>query len=383
MRPRRPSLRRLIFLGGALVMLLPALVAASFYTGALQQRAESLLVEKLTTRGELSASLLGRRLHELWTDVARLSANISPDELLRARDRIEFTSSLDSRYSWLGLADVNGRILAAKGGMLEGASIEGRPWFRRGLTGPTAIDVHEAVLLAKLLPAQSEPYRFIDLAAPIKGADGAVVGVVGAHFDWRWLLENLKSLQAPGIDILLVSRDRVVLHGPQDLVDKPLAVGSALAANRAEASVLDERWPDGKSYVTVVIPTVGHADLPSFGWSLLIRQDMDEALGPTRQLVRSFWIILGAGAIVAVALLWFGATWVAAPLERLVGVAEGMVEGTGAATPQAEDRYAEVEELSSALIRVQSKLLRGILSREMRSGSPEATLQQDRDRSVA
>jgi hypothetical protein len=363
MRARRPSLRRFVFLGGALIMLLPALVAASFYTGSLQQRAEDLLVDKLTTRGELSANLIARRLHELWTDVARLAANVDPSELGRVRDRIDFTGSLDSRYSWLGLADVNGKVLAAKGGMLEGVSVEGRPWFRRGLAGPAAIDVHEAVLLAKVLPASPEPYRFIDLAAPIKSADGTVVGVVGAHFDWRWIVDNLKALQAPGIDVLLVSRDRIVLHGPADLVDKPLTVGSALAANRAQTAVIDERWPDGKSYATVVIPAVGHADLPSFGWSLLIRQEMDAALGPTRQLVRSFWATLGAGALVALGFLWLGATWVSMPLSRIVAVAEGMVDGAGATAPRAEDSFVEVERLSSALIRVQSKLLRGVLDR--------------------
>ncbi|MGY3622434.1 hypothetical protein [Bradyrhizobium sp. USDA 10063] len=73
------------------------------------------------------------------------------------------------------------------------------------------------------------------------------------------------ALQAPAIEVLLLSRDRTVLFGPPDLVNKPLNVGSAQAANRVTSAFLSERWPDGKDYFTNVVPTVGFADLPSFG----------------------------------------------------------------------------------------------------------------------
>jgi HAMP domain-containing protein len=214
----------------------------------------------------------------------------------------------------------------------------------------------------------------------VQGAGGAVAGVLGAHFDWRWLVENLKGLEAPGVDLLLLSRDRVVLFGPPDLVNKPLTVGSAQAANRVATAVLDERWPDGKDYVTVVIPTVGHGDLPSFGWSLLIRQDMDAALGPTRQLARSFWTTLGAGALVALALLYAGAAWVTAPLKRLVGMAEGLVDGSAPQAPRGENRFAEVERLTSALIRIQSRLLKGMVDRAASpiASAPERAAQKHR-----
>ena len=102
-------------------------------------------------------------------------------------------------------------------------------------------------------------------------------------------------------------------------------IGSAQAANRTTSSVLDERWPDGKDYVTVVVPAIGYADLPSFGWSLMIRQNIDDALRPTRELVRNFWMTLGAGALVALALLLLAANWIATPLRRLSATAEGIL----------------------------------------------------------
>lgn len=353
----RLSLRTLIFLGGAALTLAPALVTGSLYTGALQRRAERMQIEKLTSRGELSASLFAKRLHQLWQEVDTLSRDIDTGDLGRVRQGIDFIGRLDRRYSWIGVTDVQGRVLASLGGMLEGESVAQRPWFRRGLSGPTAIDVHEAQLLAKLLPASTEPYRFIDFAAPLRRGEGPPDGVLGAHLDWRWVRENLAGLQAPGIDVLLLSRDRVVLYGPPDLLNKPLEIGSAQVANRVTSAALYERWPDDKDYITVVVPTIGYADLPSFGWSLLIRQDIDGALGPTRELVRTFWSTLGAGALVALALLFIGASWVATPLLRLAAASEAMVSEAEPQAPYAETRYAEAERLSNALVRLQSRVL--------------------------
>ncbi|KQU50653.1 hypothetical protein ASG72_12345 [Bosea sp. Leaf344] len=354
LRAKRPGLRTWVIIGGALLMLIPAVTAGSFYTGTLQRRSEELLVDKLTGRGELSAGLLARRLHQLWLQVEAFSRTVDIARLDKVREQIDFIGDLDQRYSWIGIANVDGKVLAASRGMLEGASVAQRPWFRRGLTGPTAVDVHEAQLLAQLLPQRAEPPRFIDLAAPVKQDGGATLGVLGAHLDWRWVIENLASMQAPGIDVLLLSRERTVLYGPPDLVNKPLTVGSALSANRATSIVLDERWPDGKDYITVVIPAVGHDNLPSFGWSLLIRQDRDAALRPTRDLVRSFWTMLGAGALVAIILLALGAQWITTPLRRLAGSAEAILDDPEAGAPHVETRYDEAARLSDALVRLQN-----------------------------
>jgi hypothetical protein len=356
MAGRRLSLRTLVFFGGATLMLVPAIVTATFYTAALQQRGEELQVEKLTTRGELSANLLTRRLYSVWMDVARLATMIDPTNLAGAREQIQFMSRLDSRYSWLGIADLGGKVLAAKDGMLEGESVAQRQWFRRGLDVTAAIDVHEGRQLAPLLPPSPEPYRFIDLAAPLQRGTSAA-GVIGAQLSWKWVAEGLEALQAPGIEVLLLSRDRIVLFGPPDLVNKPLNVGSAHAANRATTSFLSERWPDGKDYFTVIVPTLGFADLPSFGWSLLIRQNADDAMASTRELIRSFWVILGAGALVALTLLYLAAEWLRTPLRRLSEAAEAVLRDPTSGVPYSETRFEEAARLSNALVRIQSRLM--------------------------
>ena len=359
MARHRPGLASLLFVGGASLLIIPALVAGTLYTGALQRSAEAGVVENLRFRGELSANQIARRLDRLWRQVEALSRLLDPAKVGDARERIDLLSDLDDRYSWIGIAEVGGRVLASTKGMLEGVSVAERPWFRRGLEGPAAIDVHEAVLLAKLLPATGETRNFIDFAAPLKGANGNVTGVVGAHLDWRWMVDTLTSLQSPGIDILLISRDRVVLFGPPDLVDRPLDVGSAIAASRAPLSARDERWPDGKDYFTLVVPAIAYSDLPSFGWSLLMRQSVDDALRPTRELVRTFWVMLGTGAFASLVLLFLGARWVATPLRRLAGSADALVSSGEPQVPRQETRYDEVNRLSAALVRLQFRAFPG------------------------
>ncbi|GEO15851.1 cache domain-containing protein [Microvirga aerophila] len=352
------KLKNVVFLGGALFMIAPALIAGSIFTDAFQRRAETANANRLQVIGELAAEQLGRRMHQLWRDVegmARLADMEKPEDLRR---QFSFLGSMDPRYSWVGAANVEGTVVAASQGMLEGQSVAQRPWFRRGLEGPAATDVHDAVLLAKLMAPSKEPRRFVDFSTPIRSAEGQVTGALGAHFDWKWVQENVGSQKVPGVDFLLVSRNRVVLSGPADLQDKTLSVGSAIAAGQTAAVSLDELWPDGKRYITAVVPAVQHQDMPSFGWSIIVRADADAVLAPTRSIIRSFWVLLGAGALAALALFYVFATWLATPLNRLAGFAEKLVSGDNRQPPYEETRYQEASRLSAALTNLQTREMR-------------------------
>ncbi|MGY3622435.1 hypothetical protein [Bradyrhizobium sp. USDA 10063] len=77
----------------------------------------------------MSASLLARRLYGAWMDVARLATMIDPTDPASAREQIQFMSRLNSHYTWLGIADLNGKVLAVTYGMLAGATVGQRPWL--------------------------------------------------------------------------------------------------------------------------------------------------------------------------------------------------------------------------------------------------------------
>ncbi|MGC2780457.1 MAG: hypothetical protein WA418_32965 [Bradyrhizobium sp.] len=356
MTRRRWSLRTAVFLGGATLIVVTALAVAILYSASLQRRGEEFAIEQLRTRGELSANLLARQIYSVWIGVSRLAAIIDPADVAGARRQIQFVSQLEPRYAWLGIADPGGKVIASKDQMLEGQSVADLRWFRQGLGAPTAVDERESEALKRLLQTASGPYRLIAMSAPLMH-DGAPAGVIGAEIDWKWTIESVAALVSRNVDLVLLSREGITLFGPPDLVGKQLTIGSAQAASRGASVALIERWPDGKDYFTVTIPTVGYSDLPSFGWSLLIRQDAVAAMAPTRQLVHSFWLNVAGGVFSILVLLNFTAKWVATPLRRLAQAAETMVKDPFSGMPARETRYDEATRLRDALVRLQSKLM--------------------------
>ena len=164
--------------------------------------------EMATRSGEIA--ILGQMLQSL-----------GPQDAAGAQTLLDRVQDEFPAYSWMGVADVRGRVVTATHGVLAGADVSARPWFRSGSTGRFAGDVHEAVLLAHLLGNPgSEPPRFVDVAIPLRDAHGALNGVLGAHFDWRWARSVDQTVGAPlagrnSVDLLVISRDGVVLHGPR------------------------------------------------------------------------------------------------------------------------------------------------------------------------
>lgn len=143
----------------------------------------------------------------------------SPDGI---RSVLEQLQSTLPEYAWIGFARPDGTVLAATGGLLEGASVAERPWFKDGLNGAVVKDVHDAKLLAALLEpnANGEPFRFVDVAVPVKNAAGQTIGVLGAHMSWTWAsavrTTVLQSLAAGSqTEIWVLGADGGVLLGPE------------------------------------------------------------------------------------------------------------------------------------------------------------------------
>ena len=190
----------------------------------------------------------------------------------------EMRSSL-GYYSWIGLAGLDGKVQVAAGGMLEGADVSQRPWFSGALEGRHVGDVHEAKLLASLLPRQSEPWRFVDIAFPRVDAKGEVRGVLGAHLSWDWAKDVQRSVMAGvekrrRVEILIVDASGRVILGPGDVAGRALNLPSLrLAKTNQRWGYTLEQWPDGRSYLVGFARGRGHGSYPGLGWTVLSRQD--------------------------------------------------------------------------------------------------------------
>ena len=101
---------------------------------------------------------------------------------------------------------------------LEGKNVKARPWHPNGLIAPYIGDVHDALLLAKLLPNNSgEPIYFSDVAFPVVSKEGKTLGVICTHLSWQWTRDVIRSIQKEhGVEIFLLSKDGMILVGPNN-----------------------------------------------------------------------------------------------------------------------------------------------------------------------
>ena len=265
-------------------------------------------------------------------------------------------------YAWIGLADNDGKVVAASKGLLENVDVSHRPWFGAAYKGKHLHDVHEAVLLAKLLPnPDGEPKRFFDIAFPYRGADGRIKGVLGTHLSWRWAADVERSMLRPEaerktVDTLILSKGGAVLLGPGEYADQILRQESIVRAQQGLAGSLVETWPDGKRYLVGYSPSRGHRSYPGLGWVVVVRQPLEDAYRPVEALkTKILWGGLGS-SLLAGLLVWALARTVTKPLQVITRYADKLREGSAQDIRPLRSRLAEVQILHSALSALLSKL---------------------------
>ena len=315
--------------------------------------------------GELAlqaSDKLDRGMFERYREVGLIAkrfsladASLSAGDWRRILDDVRQTYTY---YSWIGLADPDGKVMVSAGGLLQGADVSARPWFQDAREGHGHVgDVHEALLLAKLLPQSGgEPLRFVDVSFPFRDRNGADRGVLGAHLSWQWARDVERSIIEPleaerQVQALIVGRNGMVLLGPPDLQGHTVDMQSLRdARSEQKPGYIIEKWPDGKTYMTGYSNSKGYADYPGLGWTVLVREDVDKAFVPVKRL-RSYGLWSG----IALALLFsvagvFVARWITRPLMQLGEEAARIREGEGGAAlaPQAR-AYDEVQALAGTL----------------------------------
>lgn len=225
---------------------------------------------------------------KLLSQLPQVRSYDKPEE---TRKVLEALQRAVADYAWIGVADADGKVRAATGRMLEGAMVDARPWFQAGLKGAHATDYHPAKLLNKLLPKSSDPWRFIDMSAPLLGNDSAVRGVVGVHMSWQWVRNRAHQLLTPalrayGAEVLVVRADGTVLLGPGELLEKKIDTPSLRLALKGGIGSLREEGPDGKVYLTGYSRTGTTGDPTTLQWAVLVRHTEDAALAEAHALER-------------------------------------------------------------------------------------------------
>ncbi|MCC2676053.1 MAG: putative histidine kinase, classic [Ramlibacter sp.] len=299
-----------------------------------------------------TTSRLDRGMFERYREIQLMTARVA-----RLKDwnavRAELDAAQDSYrfYAWIGVADAGGVVRAASDGLLEGADVSQRPWFRNGTSGEHLGEVQEAAYLAQALrAADGATPRFYDVSFPLEG--GPSSPVLGAHVSWDWAQDVRQAIfgsgRRAGLEPLIVSEAGVVLLGPASLEGKPLKLASLDLAAGGEPGYVTETWPDGGTYLVGYARSRGYLSSPGLGWRVLVRQETGVAFEPVRALQRD--VLLGgiALAIFFSLLGWLVARAVTRPLLSLADTARQIERGE-AAQVQPSNAYSEVRVLGAAL----------------------------------
>lgn len=196
-------------------------VVLGYYAASIsRQQIEQELGEDFQRRAQSIVDALDRGMFERYREiqiVATLDDIRNPRvPVEKKRAILEKLQQTFDAYAWIGICDMQGNGTVGTGKYLEGKDLSKRPWCTQGRDKPYIGDVHDALLLSKLLPNPSgEMFYLVDVAAPVQDLKGQPQGVLCGHIFWKWTEELLASKKTDGIDILLLSRDGLVLAGPE------------------------------------------------------------------------------------------------------------------------------------------------------------------------
>ena len=354
--PRRSLRAEIGLASGAIVLLLST--ALSFYAAeASRQQIEQREGSSFVRRAQNALDVLDRGMYERSREIrnaARLDEMRDPGvAVARKRELMERLQTNFDAYAWIGFCDTNGIGLVGTGGYLEGKNLSKRPWCTEGRKGDYIGDVHDAMLLAKLLPNPSgETFYLVDVASPVFDHQNNLLGVLCGHIYWSWASEALDSKRTPGQDIFLLSRDGKVLSGDAPAWSEfdqlaPEMMRHHRAGNQTGYHI--ERFSDGKTYLVGHASSTGYRDYTGFGWTTVVREDIATAFAPARALQRH---ILIAGALVGLFFAWLSwllAGRIALPIRRISLAADRIAAGDLKYAVPSQPGDDEVAHLSRAI----------------------------------
>ncbi len=351
-----------LILIGSLILILPLSIVAYMATSRATEALAGLGQQQMLSRASALAKVIDRVFQEenklalsLASDreiVAAASA-VADKGVEGARTLIDGANAklgtfrnikeLSGTYEAVFLADRSGNVFAASDPAYVGISVSERKYFQKALNGVT--------VTGEVLRSKVTNVPFVPVSAPIRSADGSVVGVYA-------------SLLTIGFLTDIIADETIGKAGYAFVVDDAgLIIAHPVAKNILTINILTEdgmrefgpRMLSGKSevarYVFKGVPkTAGYAPVHSIGWSVaLTMPDTDDSFRSAAIDLRNLIILVTAGALaVAFVIFLLLARAISLPLGKGVQFAQLVASGNLSRTFQISSRD-EVGILADAL----------------------------------
>ena len=351
----RISVRFQIALGTSILCFVIVVGVALGAARVARQQAEQTSLDDVEGVASALADRLDRAIASRL-DTLRMVAAMEPLRAAWTGDRKPLRALLDQVQgavagSWVGFVTPDGTVKAGSGGAREGEPAATEPWFAQGL---------HRVVFTEARPAAAPPSArdrpIVDIALPVKGDGGAVLGVLVLEVGSNWL-ENLRKrtldgpaghheAQRAASELLtLDARGRVLLGE---------GVGASPVGRETFADIVNHKRgsftataADG-GMVTGYAVTAGFGDFPGLDWTVIARLPAGEAFGRAAKVAWTI-ILLGLGmGVVGILVASLLAGRIARPLRSLAATADRMGRDSTDMLPRVRGSR-EVVRLSSAL----------------------------------
>ncbi len=213
-------------------------------------------------------------------------------------------------YRWIGVADKQGRLVAATNPADVGVDRSPERWFQDGRDG-------KAVSMQDVQRTDEGGGPSVGFSAPIIGSRGEWLGVLSVRVG----LSELESVFARTVSTIQMQREGVGKVEWQFLRRDGTVIADSVLREEGRVNLKQEGLPSaflsetaGPGYVeeqhlrrhvpvvTGFARTEGYGEFPGFQWGVLVRVDRDDILAPIRSVL---WKLGTAGAVVWLPMLGF------------------------------------------------------------------------------
>ncbi|MEZ6123594.1 MAG: methyl-accepting chemotaxis protein [Planctomycetaceae bacterium] len=285
------------------------------------------------------ADKIDRSLFERFGDVQAFAFNPmaqeSPERITAAAN---FYTESYGCYDLMVITDAEGRITACntvtfdgrplKSERLVGQSVKGQEWFEKCISGQVPqgntymADVCEDSQTAEVYGGLGLTLNF---SAPIRNADGKIVGVWSNRASVERILgeitsEQMAAQKSAGIDVdvqVITAEGLVLTDGDSETVMKTNLIDAGYESAKLSADghsgYIDEiNVRTHQLQVNGYASQKGYGAFPGYGWSVITRWDESQAIAAATA-IRNFVAMTG---LVAAALIAAVATWLARGIVR-------------------------------------------------------------------
>jgi len=243
------------------------------------------------------------RLQSVTVVATMLSEDVQHSDTQRLRRALQAVRREVPDLIWMAATDPDGNVVAATSDEVVGRNVDQYAWASQGLD------------IAWIEEGRSPTEHFLKLTAPVRNADGAIVGVVAGQLGWGWVRTMAAGIQAAPGEWLLIDRDGLVRIGPRALLGQRWAAEAQ--ARKPFDPTLSRLGPDASDLPSrievrrllsdepyLVVATVRAADsmLHKLGWPVVVIQPVESVAAFANSIhwrVAAVLSVLGLGAALA------------------------------------------------------------------------------------